>query len=82
MSHLSIERLAALADEQPDANEASHLAACAECSRELEAIRSLVTLAGAERESMSVPLTRWNTLAAKLRSEGLMSRSQIGRAHV
>jgi len=72
MSHLPIERLAALADEQPGADESTHLAQCAECTRELEAIRSLVSLAGAEREVMSVPLTRWDTLAAKLRAEGLM----------
>ena len=73
MSHLPIERLAALADEQPGADEASHLAQCAECARELEAIRSLVSLAGAERELMSVPLTRWDTLASKLRDEGLIA---------
>jgi hypothetical protein len=73
MSHLPIERLAALADEQPTADESTHLAQCAECARELEAIRSLVSLAGAEREQMSVPLTRWDTLAAKLRSEGLVA---------
>ena len=73
MSHLSTERLAALADEQPDAGESAHLARCADCTRELDAIRSLVTLAGAERDSMSVPLTRWDTLAARLRSEGLVS---------
>jgi len=75
MSHLPIERLAALADEQPRADEASHLARCADCARELEAIRSLVSLAGAERESMSVPLTRWDSLAARLRTEGLMART-------
>jgi hypothetical protein len=73
MSHLPIERLAALADEQPGADETSHLAQCAECARELEAIRSLVSLAGAERELMSVPLTRWDTLASKLRDEGLIA---------
>ncbi len=72
MSHLPIERLAALADEQPNTDEASHLSACADCTRELDAIRSLVSLAGAERGSMSVPLTRWDSLSAKLRSEGLI----------
>lgn len=72
MSHLPIERLAALADEQPHADEASHLSKCADCARELDAIRSLVSLAGAERGSMSVPLTRWDSLSAKLRTEGLI----------
>jgi hypothetical protein len=75
MSHLSIERLAALADEQATADESSHLAKCAECTRELEAIRSLVSLAGAEREIMNVPLTRWDTLAKALRDEGLIAES-------
>ncbi|HEX7939308.1 MAG TPA: hypothetical protein VF483_09980 [Gemmatimonadaceae bacterium] len=72
MSHLPIERLAALADEQPNTIESAHLAQCAECARELDAIRSLVSLAGAERENMSVPLTRWDTLSSQLRSEGLI----------
>jgi len=72
MSHLPIERLAALADEQPGADESSHLAQCPECTRELDAIRSLVSLAGAERDVMSVPLTRWDALASTLRTEGLM----------
>lgn len=79
MSHLPIERLAALADEQPGADEASHLAQCAECARELDAIRSLVSLAGAERELMNVPLTRWDTLAAKLRDEGLVAAGSYGQ---
>lgn len=74
MSHLPIERLAALADEQPNADEAAHLSKCADCTRELDAIRSLVSLAGAERESMSVPLTRWDSLAKQLRAEGLIER--------
>lgn len=76
MSHLPIERLAALADEQPNIDEASHLSACADCTRELDAIRSLVSLAGAERGSMSVPLTRWDSLSPKLRSEGLIERGE------
>jgi hypothetical protein len=75
MSHLPIERLAALADEKPNTIESAHLAQCAECARELDAIRSLVTLAGAERDSMSLPLTRWETLSAKLMSEGLIDAS-------
>jgi hypothetical protein len=74
MSHLPIERLAALADEPPGADEQSHLANCADCARELDAIRSLVSLAGAERESMSIPLTRWDSLSARLKAEGLIDR--------
>jgi len=36
MSHLSSERLAALADEAPTAAELAHLAGCAECARWLD----------------------------------------------
>jgi hypothetical protein len=75
MSHLPIERLAALADEKPNTIESAHLAQCAECARELDAIRSLVSLAGAERDSLSVPLTRWDSLAKQLRAEGLIDPS-------
>jgi hypothetical protein len=80
MSHLPIERLAALADEKPNTIESAHLAQCAECTRELDAILSLVSLAGAERDTMSVPLTRWDTLAKQLRSDGLIAQGG-GRGH-
>lgn len=73
MSHLSIERLAALADEQPTADERRHLDACATCAREVAAHRSLLAMACAEREVMGIPLTRWDTLAKQLRANGLIS---------
>lgn len=72
MSHLSIDRLAALADEQPTADEVAHLTLCAECAREVAAHRSLLALASVEREAMRVPLTRWESLAPALRSDGLI----------
>src|SRR5204862_878308 len=71
--HLSTDRLAALADEQPSAEEGLHLADCAVCARELAAHRSLLSVAHTERESLGVPLTRWDTLSARLRAEGLMA---------
>ena len=74
MSHLSIERLAALADEQPTADENLHLSHCAECAREREAHRSLLSLAATERDAMGLPLTRWDTLASRLRQDGLITR--------
>jgi hypothetical protein len=73
MSHLSIERLAALADEQPTADEHAHLRACASCTQELEAHRSLLAMAGSERDTLGIPLTRWDSLAQRLRSEGLIA---------
>ncbi|MEX2151768.1 MAG: hypothetical protein WD825_00420 [Gemmatimonadaceae bacterium] len=75
MSHLSIERLAALADEQPTADEHVHLANCAKCAVDLNAHRSLLAMAGSERESMGLPLTRWETLSERLRTEGLIVES-------
>lgn len=73
MSHLSIERLAALADELPNASEQRHLDGCAECAQEVAAHRSLLAMSGAEREVMGIPLTRWDTLSKKLRADGLIA---------
>jgi hypothetical protein len=72
MSHLSTERLAALADEQPTADEQTHLAQCAQCMTELNAHRSLLAMAGNERDAMQLPLTRWESLSERLRAEGLI----------
>jgi hypothetical protein len=74
MLHLSIERLAALADEQPTAEEHAHLAQCADCARELDAHRSLLAMAGTQRDAMGLPLTRWDSLSDRLRREGLITR--------
>src|SRR6185503_562645 len=73
MSHLSIERLAALADEQPTADEHAHIRACIACAQEIEAHRSLVAMAGSERDTLGIPLTRWESLAQRLRTEGLIA---------
>jgi hypothetical protein len=75
MSHLSIERLAALADEQPTAEENLHLSHCVDCAREREAHQSLLAMAGTERDAMGLPLTRWDTLSDRLRHEGLIARA-------
>ncbi|MEX2177267.1 MAG: hypothetical protein WD801_01060 [Gemmatimonadaceae bacterium] len=73
MSHLSTDRLAALADERPAPAEQDHLEACASCAREIEAHRSLLAMAVGEREMMGIPLTRWDALARQLRSESLIA---------
>ena len=70
--HLSTERLAALADEQPTADERHHLSECARCARDVEAHRSVLAIASAERDAMQLPLTRWEALAEQLRAEGLV----------
>src|SRR5512132_122479 len=76
--HISGQRLAALADEQPTADEQAHLAQCAQCMTELNAHRSLLAMAGSERGAMQLPLTRWESLSERLRAEGLIVAS--GRA--
>ena len=66
MLHLSTDRLAALGDELPTSAEAAHLASCAACARELDAYHALVAMAHAERDSLGLPLTRWDAIAAAL----------------
>ena len=69
MQHLSTDRLAALGDEQPTADEATHLASCATCAHEHAAYRSLVAMAHAEQGAIGLPLTRWDDLAHAYRAE-------------
>jgi hypothetical protein len=71
MPHLSAERLAALADDEPTTSEGEHLARCAVCARERAAHRTLVAMAIGERESTALPLTRWDSLAPALRAQGI-----------
>jgi hypothetical protein len=80
MSHLSIERLAALADETPTADEHAHLASCADCRHEVEAHRSVLAMALNERESMGLPLTRWDSLSKALKADGLMVPGRVSKA--
>ena len=78
MSHLSPERLAALADDEPTAPELAHLIACPACAAEREAQCALLGLASAERASIGLPLTRWESLAPALRGDGLMTHARPG----
>lgn len=71
MSHLSAERLAALADDEPTTTEGEHLARCAACARERGAHKALLALATRGDDSTSLPLTRWESLLPALRAEGL-----------
>ena len=73
MSHLSAERLAALAGEQPVGSEAAHLARCAACASEREAHVALRRLAAAEVSRDIPPLTQWSAIAAGLRDEGVIA---------
>ncbi|HJU69509.1 MAG TPA: hypothetical protein VJ650_14815 [Gemmatimonadaceae bacterium] len=79
MSHLHPERLAALADGEPTAAEATHLSSCSSCAREVAAHRRLLTLARQERDTLSTPLASWESLSESLRGEGLL-RETVTRA--
>ena len=72
MLHLSDERLAALADDEPTATEAEHLSACRRCAGERMSQRRLLAMANAAREHISPPLTEWSAIAARLRDEGML----------
>lgn len=71
MSHLSTDRLAAIADDTPTADEATHLAGCWDCRAELAAYRRLVRMS-AMAPLPQEPLTAWSRLAPQLRAEGIL----------
>ena len=79
MSHLHPERLAALADGEPTAAEATHLSSCSSCAREIAAHRRLLMLAWQERDALGAPLTNWQNLSAVLRHEGLIADGASSR---
>jgi len=82
MLHLSAERLAALADDEPTTTEGEHLARCATCAHERSVHRSLRSLAASQRAGVAAaaPLTSWDTLLPALRSEGLVADAPGGAA--
>ncbi len=71
IQHLSTERLAAMADETPTPDEATHLAGCWDCRAEVAAYRRLARLA-AMTPVPTEPLTAWSQLAPQLRAEGIV----------
>ncbi|HEX7050628.1 MAG TPA: hypothetical protein VF188_10535 [Longimicrobiales bacterium] len=73
MSHLTLEALARLVDESPDATEASHLDECSICRRELAAMKETVTGLSALPDTMPPPAAAWPALEARLREEGLIT---------
>lgn len=75
MLHLSAERLAALAGEQPTTAEAAHLGACLSCARERDTHVALRRLAAAEVARDIEPITEWGGLSARLREEGLITET-------
>jgi hypothetical protein len=71
MSHLTLEDLARLVDDAPNAHEAAHLGSCAQCRAELDAMRDDV-------QSLSLlpdvapTADGWAALEARLAQEGLI----------
>jgi len=71
MSHLTLEALARLVEEAPDSHEMTHLAGCAECRMELDAMRD-------QREALATlptimpPPDAWPALRERLREERLL----------
>lgn len=83
MSHLSTDRLAAVADETVTADEATHIAGCWDCRAEVAAYRRLARLSAMAPVPME-PLTAWSRLAPQLRAEGIIvdsTRIAAGDAH-
>lgn len=70
MLHVSEERLAALADAEPDAIESAHLASCLVCARERASHRAVLALARAERTRLTPPLSSWEGIASGLAGNG------------
>jgi hypothetical protein len=75
MSHLLTDRLAAIADDTPTADEATHLAGCWDCRAELAAFRRVVRMAAMAPVPME-PLSAWSKLAPQLRAEGIIVDAQ------
>lgn len=80
MSHLSTDRLAAIADDDPTPDEATHLAGCWDCRAEFAAYRRLVRMSAMAPVPME-PLSAWSRLAPQLRAEGiLVDAARLGGA--
>jgi hypothetical protein len=75
MEHLNRETLARLVDEPPRAEETEHLASCLVCASELDALRAQTRALAALPEIMP-PLGDWESLEARLRSEGLVDEAR------
>ncbi|HEX6589727.1 MAG TPA: hypothetical protein VF039_11940 [Longimicrobiales bacterium] len=78
MWHPSPEELARLVDETPTTAEAEHLAACATCAAELEAMRAEHDALGALPRILPVA-TPWDVVRRRLEREGLIHAATARR---
>jgi hypothetical protein len=76
MQHLMIETIARLVDEAGLPDERAHIEACAECRKELEAMRADAA-ALRDLPMIEPPPTEWTELEARLLEEGLIRRRRI-----
>lgn len=80
MSHLPTERLAALADEAPTAEELAHLAGCELCARERAVYAALLVSAGEEYSRIGTPISTWDALRPALVADGVIDAGRAGLA--
>jgi hypothetical protein len=71
MSHLSLETIARLVEDEPDTTEAAHLSSCAECRTRLDAMTEDVHALAMLPDMAAVP-DGWNALERRLTDEGLI----------
>jgi hypothetical protein len=76
MSHLSPERIAALADDTPTPIEAAHLTTCDACADELAAQRRLGRLSAAASAQAGPPMSNFDALVPRLRAEGIIDGAE------
>ena len=72
MSHLSLETIARLVDEQPSMLDNAHLESCAACREELAAMRDDVAALG-QLPAIEPSPASWEQIEARLAAEGLLS---------
>lgn len=72
MSHLSLESLARLLDEEPSSSESGHLEGCTTCRAELASLRADRLALAELPDLLPPPAGAWTALAGRLRDEGLL----------
>lgn len=72
MSHLSLEALACLLDEEPSSSESRHLEGCTTCRAELASLRADRLALAELPDLLPPPAGAWTMLAGRLRDEGLL----------
>jgi hypothetical protein len=82
MLHLTLETIARLIDDAPNADEAAHLASCDVCRSELDAMRQQ-TFALTNLGDSKPPRESWSALEKRLEREGLIAREshEASEAH-